>query len=391
MFEEEGAGVAIRRRLGAFVRLLRGNGFAVGLAETQDGLKLLADPVARHMSALAPAMRTLFCGDRSDWKKFDDIFAAFWLRRGVKTVLRAAGSSRDVGSGQRLILGTVESCTTSRPPETFPQEGEEASPAHGNARQQGASATEHFEKTDFRHMTHPAEIEVAHALAERLARAMQVRLTRRCRTQRARESLDLRRTIHRSIAYGGTPIELFHRRRKMRPLKLVLLLDASGSMSVYASVFLRFLHAVMRAFLEAEAFLFHTRLTHISPALREKDPLRAVERLSLLATGIGGGTRIGESLATFNRWHARRVIHSRTAVVVISDGYDTGEPEKLGREMRQMRRRCRRIVWLNPMLGWPGYEPEARGMKAALPFLDLFAPAHNLESLAALEAFLARL
>ena len=106
---------------------------------------------------------------------------------------------------------------------------------------------------------------------------------------------------------------------------------------------------------------------------------------------IGGGTRIGESLAAFNRWHARRIINARTAVMIVSDGYDTGEPERLGEEMRRLRRRCRRIVWLNPLIGWRDYSPRARGMQAALPYIDLFAPAHNLESLAALEPYLARI
>jgi uncharacterized protein with von Willebrand factor type A (vWA) domain len=240
-------------------------------------------------------------------------------------------------------------------------------------------------------MTDPAEVEAAYALAERLARSMRVRLTRRHNAHRSRGRLDFRRTIHRSIPYGGTPIELLHRRRKNKPLRLVILLDASGSMSLYAPVFLRFMHGVLDAFFEAEAFVFHTRLIHISPALREKDVTRAVERLSLVATGVGGGTRIGDSLATFNRWHARRVIHSRTAVMIVSDGYDTGEPARLAAEMHLLRRRCRRIAWLNPMLGWQDYAPEAHGIKAALPFIDLFAPAHNLESLVALEPYLARL
>ena len=121
------------------------------------------------------------------------------------------------------------------------------------------------------------------------------------------------------------------RRRKIKPLRLVVLLDASGSMNLYTAFFVRFLHGVVDAFREAEAFVFHTRLAHVSPSLRDRDVTRAVDRLALMAQGIGGGTRIGESLATFNRWHARRVINSRTAVMIVSDGYDTGEPERLGR------------------------------------------------------------
>ncbi len=220
---------------------------------------------------------------------------------------------------------------------------------------------------------------------------MRARIVRRQEVRRRGRQLDLRRTIHKSVAHGGTPVELAWRRRKEKPLRLVMLLDASGSMSLYIAFFVRFLHGAVEAFREAEAFVFHTRLAHVSPSLRDRNVSRAVDRLSLMAQGIGGGTRIGESLATFNQWHAKRVINSRTVVMIVSDGYDTGEPQRLAEEMRRLRRRCRRIVWLNPLIGWRDYAPEARGMQAALPYVDLFAPAHNLESLAALEPYLARI
>ncbi|HYA79759.1 MAG TPA: VWA domain-containing protein, partial [Methylocystis sp.] len=152
-----------------------------------------------------------------------------------------------------------------------------------------------------------------------------------------------------------------------------------------------FIHAVVDSFRDAEAFIFHTSLAHVSHALRERDVTRAVNRLALLAKGMGGGTRIGECLGAFNRWHAQRVLNSRAAVIIVSDGYDTGDPERLGLEIARLARRCRRIAWLNPLLGWRDYAPTARGMQAALPYLDLFAPAHNLESLAALESYLVRL
>jgi uncharacterized protein with von Willebrand factor type A (vWA) domain len=254
-----------------------------------------------------------------------------------------------------------------------------------------ASAAERLAVADMRHIVDPQEVAEVHALAERLAHRMRARLVRRERARRRGRRLDLRRTIHRNISHGGTPIDLVWRRRKVKPLRLVVLLDGSGSMELYTAFFVRFLHGVVDAFRESEAFVFHTRLAHVSASLRDRDVARAVDRLSLMAQGIGGGTRIGECLATFNRWHAKRVINARTAVVIVSDGYDTGAPERLAEEMRRLRRRCRRIIWLNPLIGWRDYAPEARGMQAALPHVDLFAPAHNLESLAALEPYLARI
>src|ERR1700724_4434751 len=162
---------------------------------------------------------------------------------------------------------------------------------------------------------------------------MRARLVRREQIRRRGRRLDLRRTIHRNVAHGGTPVELPWRRRKIKPLRLVVLLDASGSMNLYTAFFVRFMHGLVDAFREAEAFVFHTRLAHVSPSLRDRNLARAVDRLALMAQGIGGGTRIGESLATFHRWHARRVINSRTAVMIVSDGYDTGAPELLGGEV----------------------------------------------------------
>jgi uncharacterized protein with von Willebrand factor type A (vWA) domain len=268
-------------------------------------------------------------------------------------------------------------------------EGEVAAP--GKGRSEGASQRESLALTDFRHLTEPDQLAATHELAARLAKNMRARLTRRMRARRAGPKLDLRRTIHKSIAHGGAPVELAFRWRKDKPLRVVVLLDVSGSMNLYSSLFLRFMHGVLTHFREADAYVFHTRLVHISEALRERDAQRAVERLSLISAGVGGGTRIGESLAAFNRWHARRVIHARTCVMIVSDGYDTGSPEHLGAEMAALRRRCRKIAWLNPMIGWRDYAPVAAGMRAALPYINLFVPAHNLASLEALEPYLAKI
>lgn len=386
-------GPAVRRRLAGFVRTLRDNGYRVGLAESRDALNILSAPGVDRPAAAKPALRALFCGRRSDWDGFDALFDAFWKGERVKTRVAVSGNAAQVS--QRTIKSLSEARSAGGAPDlpTDVERGadgpdQEADPS---GRREGASRHESLARTDFRKIADPEALAAAHALAERLARRMRVRLTRRDRAARRGPRLDLRRTIRASLATGGAPLALVRRKPREKPLRLVVLVDASGSMSLYTAVFLRFVHGVLDHFREAEAFLFHTRLVHVSAALREKDAGRALDRLGLMAEGVGGGTRIGESLADFNRHHAGRVIHSRTCVMILSDGYDTGEPERLGAEMAALRRRCRRIVWLNPLLGWDGYEPSARGMAAALPHVDLFAPAHTIESLVALEPYLARI
>jgi uncharacterized protein with von Willebrand factor type A (vWA) domain len=382
-----------RRRLAGFGRTLRDNGFRIGLAETRDALAILTSPAAIQPTLLKPALRALFCATHSDWERFDEVFDAFWLGRSMRQRLVLAGMPSAPRAPPRRVAEAhvpQEALGLTDHAERRSDDNAET-PADSRGRREGASRTEVLTTTDLRHIVDPDDIAATHALAARLAHIMRVRLVRREQIRKRGRRLDLRRTIHRNISHGGTLLDLAWRRRKSKPVRLVVLLDASGSMNLYTAFFVRFLHGVVDEFREAEAFVFHTRLAHVSPSLRDRDVTRAVEKLSLMAQGIGGGTRIGECLATFNRWHARRVINSRTALMIVSDGYDTGEPNQLGQEMRRLRRRCKRIIWLNPLIGWRDYSPQARGMQAALPYVDLFAPAHNLASLAALEPYLVRI
>jgi len=383
-------GVSMRRRLAGFVNTLRGAGFAIGHAETADAARLLASPAADRPDSFRAALRPLFCSRQTELTRFDELFAAFWRGRGLRQAMRIATHGGPAKSPRRFEAGPGGDSTTDSPERSLAN-GPEDGASGGRGRRGGASAHDALAAQDLRKLEGAQEMAAALALAERLARRMRARLTRRDRVRAKGGRLDLRATIRRNIGHGGEPFDLAFRRRKRKPLRLVVLLDASGSMELYTGFFLRFLHAVSLSFKQSEAFLFHTRLAHVSSALRERDPVRALDRLALLAQCIGGGTKIGESLATFNRWHARRVIHSRTCVMILSDGYDTGEPALLEASMRAIRRRCRRVVWLNPLIGWEGYEPSARGMQAALPHVDLFASAHSIDSLAALEPYLARI
>ena len=383
----------ILSKLAGFLHTLREAGFAVGLAEGRDAAAAIAAGYAVRPALLRSALKHLFSTRKTDWDKFDGIYDAFWLGKRVRprsVVTGAATAARnpslkalqDKGTSQALDQSATDQVPTA---DDVPEEG------GGQGRMEGASRAENLGEVDFRKLADPDQVAQAHEAAARLARALRTRLTRRHLLRRTGYRLDLRRTIHKSISHGGVPIVLAKRQRKDKPLRLIVLLDASGSMNMYTAVFLRFIHGLLDEFREAEAFLFHTRLAHVTSAMKERDVARALDRLALLAQGVGGGTKIGESLRTFNLHHAARAIHSRSCVMILSDGYETGDADLLGREMAALSRRCRRIVWLNPMAGWEGYAPEAKGIRAALPFIDLYAPAHTLKSLSALEPYLARL
>jgi uncharacterized protein with von Willebrand factor type A (vWA) domain len=381
-------------KLAAFLKTLRGGGFAVGLQEGRDAAALMTAGYAETPGLLRSAFKHLFSARKADWDRFDGLFDAFWLGKRARSRSQTSGS---VKSANFLSLKNLQD-TKSEPvggqaaTDQIPSAGDDAPEDRvGEGRKEGASRAENLAEIDFRKMADPVQIEQAHEVAARLARTMRTRLTRRDLARRRGYRLDLRRTIHGNISHGGVPISLVKRQRKEKPLRLVMLLDASGSMSMYTGVFLRFIHGVLDEFREAEAFLFHTRLAYVSDAMKERDAGRALDRLSIMAQGAGGGTKIGESLQTFNRWHAARVLHSRSCVMIVSDGYETGDAKLLGREMAALAKRCRRIVWLNPMMAWEGYAPEAAGIKAALPHIDLYAPANTLKSLTELEPYLARL
>jgi uncharacterized protein len=382
----------VAARLSAFLKTLRDNGFAMGLAEGRDAAALMASGYAARPALLRSALKHLFSARKSDWEKFDGLFDAFWLGKRVRSRIMASGAAKAANNPSlKSLQDNGDTHGSASATDQLPSTEDAPEGRGGEGRMEGASRAENLDEVDFRKLADPDQVAQAHEAASRLAKAMRTRLTRRDLARRRGYRLDLRRTIHRNISHGGVPISLVRRRRKNKPLRLVVLLDASGSMSLYTAVFLRFIHGVLDEFREAEAFLFHTRLAHVSDAMKERDAARALDRLSILAQGAGGGTRIGESLATFNRHHAARVIHSRSCVMIVSDGYETGDANLLGREMAALARRCRRIVWLNPMMAWQGYAPLAAGIKAALPHVDLYAPANTLQSLTALEPYLARL
>ena len=385
-FPKRAAGPA--DRMADFMAHLRLNGLKVGVEETGKALAALAIVQAADGAETRMALKAVLASSADDFARFDDLFTAYWHNPGRERAGQAQSKSGSGAKGVHALEAERASGAgkTDRPDGDTQGEAEQS----GEGRRVGSRVT-NLLSVDLRHVIDPADRAAAEAVAARLAHAIRDRRSRRHKADHTGERMDLRRILRASLSTGGEPIRLFRRARPERPARLVVLLDVSGSMTVYAPVFLAFVKGLMTADATTDAYLFHTRLVRITEALRDPDSLRAVNRLSLLAQGFGGGTRIGGNLAAFNNSYGKRLVSGRSLVVILSDGFDTDPPEVIGAELARLKKRGCRIVWLNPMKGWRDYQPVAAGMAAALPHLDLFAAANTLHSLAALEPELARI
>jgi len=385
-------------RMSGFIAHLRLNSFTVGPGEACDALTFLESHKALDRQGAQLGLQSILAGNREQWSLFDELFDSYWLGRGVRLTAPPAWEASERAPRRPEVWDRRLPAPQGLQPqrhEAGAPEGDSAAEELEDAEEDAAtrllaSRQSSLRRTDLRHLA-TADLREAEDIAVRLASAMRYRLTRRYRAARRGRRVDLRRTIRRSLGRGGDPIDLVRRRRPDRPVNIVAFVDVSGSMSVYSRVFLIFLRALTNRWARSDAYLFHTRLIRITDALRESDSLRAMRHLSLMAEGFGGGTKIAGCLKTFNDHYAKTAIDSRSVVIFMSDGYDTDPPEVLLRELKRLKRRARRIIWLNPLLGWRDYAPVARGMAAALPLIDCFAAANTLDGLAALEGEFARL
>jgi uncharacterized protein with von Willebrand factor type A (vWA) domain len=320
------------------------------------------------------ALRAVLCSHHRDLERFELAFVSVF------------GDGRPPAADSPLAeLGTIERAalpSMGMPDVTGRQAPDGAEPVPA-----AWSAIELRHEKDFARYT-PGENVAARELIARLARRHPTRLSRRTRASRRREHVpDLRQTVHASLRTGGDPVHRRWRAPTRRPRQLVLICDVSGSMSPYARMLLQYMHACVAARRRVEAFAFGTRLTRITHELGGRDHDRALDRAAAVVTDFSGGTRIGAALAELNRVHGRRV--GRGAVVVIlSDGWDRGDPEQLDAEMARLRRSAHRVVWLNPLAAHPDYEPLTRGMRAAVPHTDELLAGNSLASLEELAALL---
>ncbi len=374
---------AIAANVMHFARLLRRTGLPVGPADMLAAQQALTLVDIGAKAQVRAALRGTLIHNHAHFELFDTAFTLYW-RDPEAARVAAAMDLLDGGKqpppekappGSRRL---AEALQTPKPPSDQPPAPREEIDAVLTV-----SESERLQTMDFEAMT-AAEIEGAKREIARLTLPLDLRRTRRRRADPSGPHSDLRATIRASLRSGGEILALSRTRQVTRPPPLVVLCDISGSMARYAQILLHFLHAVANDRDRVATFLFGTRLSNITRQLKNRDPEVAFQMVSHAVPDWSGGTRIGEAIHLFNRNWSRRVLGQGAVVLLVTDGLDRDGAHGLAENMERLHKSCRRLIWLNPLLRWDGFEPKSQGIRAMLPHVDEFRPVHNLASLRAL-------
>ncbi|HXH37753.1 MAG TPA: VWA domain-containing protein [Thermoanaerobaculia bacterium] len=374
---------ALLHNLLLFGRVLRGVGIDVNPGRMIDLVSALDLIDIGRRPDFYHATRSLLVHRRDDLARFDIAFDLFWQQRDPLT----RPSARVIGE----LPPRPQTFAPPLPgrPAAETSEGSSDTPPSVETRMT-YSDHEILRRKDFGEMT-PAELTAIRSMMQQIVWRVSTRRTRRLRPGHG-ALVDLRRTVRRNLRYGGELLDWAEREPKVKPRPLVIIADVSGSMERYTRLLLLFTYGLAQTFgQKVEAFVFSTRLTRITRHLEQRNLDRALAEVARAVPDWSGGTRIGEALHSFNFDWGRRVLGHGALTLVISDGWDRGDISLLREEIARLQRNSRRLIWLNPLLGAPDYEPLTRGIEAALPFIDDFLPVHNLDSLDALARHLARL
>ncbi len=376
----------VRARLNGFIQILRGNGFDISASGIHLTHVVVCTPLIESHLTLRSALRAVLCNSKRDWDVFNSLFNRYWFGTIVE----------QEGSASSSKTATVDGSTAAGLAYFSESEALRAAAVTDSADLQeitagGASDARVMSQRDFRFVFNPKDMRRIEFMVDTLARNVQKRSRRRSQASRKTGRLDSRRTARDSCKFGGWPLILHYRRKRKRPPRFMLLLDVSQSMEIYSYLFLRFARGLLQAFSDIDAYAFHTDLVPIGPELKDKNTARLEEKLKDLSSGWLGGTRIAESLEDFNSNHASSV-NRNTIVLIFSDGYDSSEPDELVSQVLALKESCRKLVWVNPLLGRnvaadttnKGTEPVLaidQCMLAVEPHLDLYTSAHSLETL----------
>lgn len=371
----------------AFCRLLKRLGINASMNRVIDAVRSLEFIDLSNRQDFYHALRANLVSSHEDIPIFDTVFDMFWRKpEDPDDNPESEDENQQPGAGGNGGDETVEQKVMQVFIEEFADEnqGDEETQEQSIASYSGQEvlATKDFSAFD------DSEIRELRALLARLSPKMATKLSRRTKADANGHAVDPRRTLRANIKYGGEIIELPRRKRKITKTKLVLLCDVSGSMDCYSKFLIQFIYAFQNQIKGVETFVFSTRITRITNLLRTRNIYEALNRISQTVQDWSGGTAIGTSLREFNEGVGKSLLGSRTIVIIISDGWDRGDCDALSAEMRRLRSRSYKVLWLNPLAGSPSYQPICSGMKAALPFVDFFLPAHNLNSLLVLSKVL---
>jgi uncharacterized protein with von Willebrand factor type A (vWA) domain len=372
-----------------FARLLRRAGLPIGPAETLAAQQAVSLVDLGNRAETRTALRSAMIHRHEHAEVFDHAFALFWrdpaaAEQAAAMAMLEAQKEKKQDRPPPAARRVAEAMAPKRPPPSKPKD----EPPQIDA-VLTVSERERLHNMDFEAMS-AAEINAAKQEIKRLRLPLDLRRTRRLRPDPLGPATDLRRTIRNSLRQGGEILQIARSRQVTRPPPLVVLCDISGSMSRYAQILLHFLHAVTNERDRVHVFLFGTRLSNITRQLRHRDPEVAFQMVSHIVPDWSGGTRIGEALAQFNHFWARRVLGQGAVVLLITDGLDRDGAHGLAENMDRLHRSCTRLIWLNPLLRWSGFEPKSQGIRAMLPHVDEFRPVHNLASLRKLVDLLSR-
>ena len=372
--------------IAGFAALLRDHGMKVGVAEQQAFVRTaLALPLHRNHQ-LDAAWRAIACQDSRDWKRWPELFQAYWYPQRVKGTVKVSGQTRPSRDLRQLVQSLQDSMAAGQRPNTAgqgldtalqdtPQDPSAAQDAGLERAQGGASRADALHDRSLSQWL-PQDLAQLNQLAERIAQRLRERLTRRWRDHPRGRRLDLRRTLRASLRTGGVPVKpVWRQPRRERP-RLFILVDVSRSMETHAQLFLR----IARAFVgvaQARVFVFHTRLAEVT-ALLQRDSAAVQEKVNAVTAGFGGGTRIATSMADFHRVHARAQLGRSSRVWVLSDGFDADEPDALADELRAVRRQGARITWFHPS----PQPPASEAVCQARPLIDRFVRLNSLNDLA---------
>ena len=363
-----------------FARVLREAGIPVGPGLVLDALDAAMAGPLRRRDDFYWTLHAVFIKRREHKELFDQAFHVFWKKPKMleqlmqlmyHQIARKQDGKKQKAGFRRLAEAMFDQTEGQSQPKSEALEVEAT---------YTASANDMLRAKDFEQMTVTEQTEAKRALQRLHVSRVEVK-TRRFRASHAGRQIDMRRTLRQSLRSGGQPIDLARKELRWREPPLVVLADISGSCSNYSRMFLHFLHTLSNDRSRVTVFLFGTRLTNVTRALKRKDVDEAMDKVSAAVKDWSGGTRIGTTLKEFNYKWARRVLTQGAHVLLMTDGLDREDVAQLEHEMQRLRRSAKRIVWLNPLLRFDGFQARAGGIRAMMAYVDEFRPVHSLDSL----------